>query len=84
MHGYEDALAHFKQSLEITKSISLNQQKDPNVARTLNNIGNCLLDMHHYEDALAHFKQSFEITKSISLNQQKDPNVARTLKNIGN
>ena len=51
MHHYEDALIHLKQSLEITKSILLNQQKDPDVARALNNIGNCLIDMHHYEDA---------------------------------
>ena len=45
MHRYEDALAHFKQSLEITKRISLNQRKDPNVARTFNNLGNCLNNM---------------------------------------
>ena len=83
LHRYEDALYHFKQSLEITKSISLNQRKDLDVARILNNIGNCLLNMHHYEDALAHFKQSLKITKSISLNQRKDLDVALTLDNIG-
>ena len=83
MHRYEDALIHFKQSLEITKSISLNQQKDPDVARALNNVGTCLLNMYHYEDALIYFKQSLEITKSISPNQQKDPDVALTLNNIG-
>ena len=83
MHYYEDALIHFKQSLEIKKSISLNQRKDPDVAGTLNNIGSCLRAMHHYEDALIHFKQSLEITNSISLNQRKDPDVAGTLNNIG-
>ena len=83
MHHYEDALIHFKQSLEITKSLSLNQRKDPDVARTLNNIGSCLQNMHHYQDALIHLKQSLEIKKSISLNQQKDPDVASTLSNIG-
>ena len=83
MHHYEDALIHLKQSLEITKSISLNQRKDPAVARTLNNIGWCLASMHQYEDALIHLKQSLEIQKSISLNQRKDPDVARTLNSIG-
>ena len=84
LHLYEDALIHFQQSLEITKSISLNQQKDPNVASIFNNIGNCLLKMHRYEDALIHFKQSLEITKSIPLNQRKHLDVALTLDNIGN
>ena len=83
MHHYEDALIHLKQSLEITKSISLNQLKDPAVAGTLDNIGSCLRSMHHYEDALIHLKQSLEITKSISLNQRKDPDVACTLNKIG-
>ena len=83
MHHYEDALIHFKQSLEIKKSISLNQQKDPNIAGTLNNIGSCLAKMHHHEDALIHLKQSLEIKKSTSLNQQKDPVGACTLDNIG-
>ena len=83
MHHFEDALIHFKQSLEIKKSISFNQQNDPDVAVTLNNNGSCLISMHRPEDALINFKQALEITKSIPLNQQKDPDVAGTLSNIG-
>ena len=83
MIHYEDALIHFKQSLDITKSISLNQRKDPDVALILNNNGSCLIDMHHYEDALIHLKQSLEITKRITLNQRKDLDMASTFNNIG-
>ena len=83
MHHYKDPLYHYIQLFQITKSISLNQQKDLAVARTLNNIGNCLEKMHRHEDALIHYKKSLEITKSKSLNQWKEPFVACTLHNIG-
>ena len=84
MHHFEDALIHFKQSLEITKSISFNQRTDPILAKALNNSGNCLKSLHRYEDALNYLEQSLEIKKSISLNQRTDPNVSDTLNNIGN
>ena len=82
MQQYNDALIHFKQSLEIKKNVSLDLTTDGNVASTLNNIGNCLMDMQQYNDALIHFKQSLEIKKNLSPNPKKDGEVAAILNSI--
>ena len=83
MQRYDDALIHFKQSLEIHRNTSLVERKDGNIARTINNIGNCLTKMQRYDDALIHLKQSLEIHRNISLDEQKDGNIATTLNNVG-
>ena len=44
---YDDALIHLKQSLEVCKNISFNQQKDDNMVMTLNSIGICWMKMLH-------------------------------------
>jgi len=41
MQQYDDALSHYKQSLEIKKINSLDEQNDRDIASTLNNIGSC-------------------------------------------
>ena len=79
MHQNNDALDNLKQALDIYKNISPNQQKDANIAMTLNNIGNCLMKAHQFDYALIYLKNSLEVYNS--LNQQE--NVARTHKSIG-
>ena len=67
MQRYGDAIDHLKQLLEIYRNISLDEQKDGNIASTLNNVGLCLMNMQRYGDALDHLKQSLEIKQNISL-----------------
>jgi len=38
MQQYEDALKHYKQSLDIKKNTSLAEQNDPDIASIINNI----------------------------------------------
>ena len=70
MQHYKDGLIHLKQSLEIYRNTSLDERKDGNIARTLNNVGSCLVEMRYcYDNALIHFKQSLESYRSISLDE---------------
>jgi len=54
-------------------------QKDRNIARTLNNIADCLMSTQRYNDAL---KQSLEIYNTTSNDMQHDRNIAITLNSI--
>ena len=67
MQQYEDALTHFKQALEIQRNTSLDEWKDGNMARMLNNIGMCLINMQQYEDALTHLKQALDVNYRIKI-----------------
>ena len=83
MYQYENALIHFKQSLQIYKSLSPRRRQAVYLAGAHNNIGLCLKGMHQYDGALDHLKQSLEIYKNLSSDQRKDCDVARALNNIG-
>ena len=84
MQRYDDALIHFKQSLEMYRNISFDERNDGNIATTLNNVGDCLMEMQRYDDALIHLKQSLEIHRNTSFDERKDCGIARTLNNVGN
>ena len=84
--AHDDALEFYETTLEMYRTVSLNERKDGNIANTLNNVGYCLMEMQRYGDALDHFKQSLEIKRNISLDEPKDGNVccvAMTLHNVG-
>ena len=78
-----DALPYYCKSLENFQIITLNEKTDPDVAVTLNNIGNCFMDLHRHTEGLEYLHRSLKIEK-ISLNEETDPDVALTLNNIGN
>ena len=82
MQRYDDALIYLKQSLEIYRNTSFDERKDGNIVSTLNNVGDCLMEMQRYDDALIHLKQSLEIYRNISLDERKDGNIARLLNRI--
>ena len=58
MQHYDNALIHLEQSLELLRNISHDERNDGNVASTLNNVGNCLLEMQRYDAALTHLNQA--------------------------
>ena len=58
-----EALVYVKQALEADKTISPDQKKDSSIAKTLKNIGLCLMGLQQYEEAFTYLKQSLEIRK---------------------
>ena len=83
LEAHDDALEFLEATLEICRNVSFDEQKDGNIALTLNNVGSCLMKMQRYGDALNHLKQSLEIDRNISLDEQNDGNIAGTLNNLG-
>ena len=84
IEAHDDALEFYEATLEMYRSVSLDEPKDGNIASTLNNVGLCLMEMQRYGDALIRLKQSLEICRNISLDEPKDGNIASTLNNVGN
>ena len=80
----DDALEFYETVLENYRNISHDEQKDSNIASTLNNLGNCLREMQRYHDALIHLKQSLQINQNITLDERNDGNIANTFNNVGN
>ena len=83
LNAHDDALEFYETTLEFYRNISLDEQKDDNIAETLNNVGRCLIKMQRYGDALTYLTQSLEIYRNISFDERKDRNIARTLNNVG-
>ena len=53
MQRFGDVLTHLKQLFEIYRIIGLpvDERKDGNIAKTLNNVGRCWIKMQRYGDA---------------------------------
>jgi tetratricopeptide (TPR) repeat protein len=56
---------------------------DPDVARSLNNVGGCLFSLGRSTEALPLFQRALEMLKR-SYKDQDDRDVARTLNNFAN
>ena len=63
------SLSCFENALKIYEKISVDIEKDENIARVLNRIGNCCFNINKYNRSLIHFQKSLTIYESLLFNQ---------------
>ena len=81
---YDEALEFYEKKLQIHQNISLDSDKDVNIAGTLNCIGMCHRNhSRNYSNALMFLHRALEIHRSRAYNADKDKCIAITLSNIG-
>ena len=78
---YEQAVEYFKRSLEMRKQI-YGDKLHPNMAGSLNNLGNALNDLGKHDQALEYHERSLEMKKQI-YGDKPHPDVAISLNNLG-
>ncbi|ACE06616.1 hypothetical protein Aasi_1304 [Candidatus Amoebophilus asiaticus 5a2] len=78
--NYKDALIYYQKALEMYRTIYTGNH--PDIASSLDNIGNVYYDLIQYQEALKYYEQAFEIKKTIY--KDTHPSVATSLNNIGN
>ena len=77
------AMDCFQKSLEIDKTLSGNPQNDPNIAVTLDSIGECFMKRDEPTEAMDHFQKSLEIKQRLSGDPVNDRSLSITLHSIG-
>ena len=68
---------------QVRKDAQCATTNDEHVARTLNYIGESLINLSKPDDALKNLEKSLQLFRKLSLNEETDSRVARTMNNIG-
>ena len=71
-----------QQSLKIFQNITLDEEKDIDIAEKFNYMGECLIGKQQYVEALIYLKKAHKIYQT-QINWEKDPDFATTLNNMG-
>ena len=80
VHNYKQALSDYKQAYEMRQN--LHTGNHPDIAASLNNIGNVYFDLRQDQEALKYYEQALEIRQD--LHTGNHPDIAVSLNNIGN
>ena len=78
---YDQAIEYYERSLEMRKQI-YGDMPHPDVADSLNNLGNALKDLGKYNQAIEYYERSLEMKKQI-YGDKPHPNMADSLNNLG-
>ena len=80
---HDEALEFFEQALKIYQEITLDANKDGNIAEVVSNLGLCHLELCNYSNALTYLNFALEIFQNITLKSGENSNIAAILQNIG-
>ena len=83
LSNYSDALIFLNCALDIIQNVTLNPEKDRNIANTLGNIGICHIELCNYSDGLTFLNRALDIELNTALNPDTDCGIAKTLGIIG-
>jgi tetratricopeptide (TPR) repeat protein len=84
---FEEAQGAYREALEIRRRLAKKEPQvyEPDVATTLNNLGNVLRDLRRFEEAEGAYREALEIYRRLADEEPQvyEPDVATTLNNLG-
>ena len=87
LNNFNEARSHYEVALQALRSLAEHDPETytPDVAMTLNNLGNLLSDIHKFEQSQTYFEEALQLYRSLASRNPEayTPDVAMTLNNLG-